>query len=52
MPDVALTAGEGFEAPGYLRISYATSLERLREGADRFLAFVAKLERGRVGMGS
>jgi aspartate aminotransferase len=49
---VAVTAGEGFEAPGYLRISYATSFERLREGADRFLAFVAKLERGRVGMGS
>ena len=48
---VALTAGEGFEAPGYLRISYASSLERLREGADRFLAFVGKLERGRVGVG-
>jgi aspartate aminotransferase len=44
---VALTPGEGFQAPGYLRISYATSLERLREGADRFLAFVAKLERPR-----
>jgi aspartate aminotransferase len=44
---VALTPGEGFQAPGYLRISYATSLERLREGADRFLAFVAKLERQR-----
>ena len=42
---VALTAGEGFEAPGYLRISYATSLERLREGADRLLTFVEKLER-------
>jgi aspartate/methionine/tyrosine aminotransferase len=39
-----LTAGEGFEAPGYLRISYATSLERLREGADRFLAFLGKRE--------
>jgi aspartate aminotransferase len=43
---VAVTAGEGFEAPGYLRISYATSLERLREGADRFLGFI-----GRVGKG-
>jgi aspartate aminotransferase len=49
---VAVTAVEGFEAPGYLRISYATSFERLREGADRFLAFVAKLQIGRVGMGS
>jgi aspartate aminotransferase len=42
---VALTAGEGFDAPGYLRISYATSMERLREGADRFLAFVGRLDR-------
>jgi aspartate aminotransferase len=39
---VAVTAGEGFEAPGYLRLSYATSLERLREGASRFLAFVGR----------
>jgi aspartate aminotransferase len=42
---VALTAGEGFDAPGYLRISYATSMARLREGADRLLTFVHKLER-------
>jgi len=42
---VALTAGEGFDAPGYLRISYATSMERLREGADRLIAFVRKRER-------
>jgi len=31
---VALTPGEGFDAPGYLRISYATSMEQLREGGD------------------
>jgi aspartate aminotransferase len=37
---VALTAGEGFDAPGYFRISYATSLERLREGVTRIHAFV------------
>jgi len=42
---VAVTAGEGFDAPGYLRISYATSLARLREGTDRLMAFVRKLER-------
>jgi aspartate aminotransferase len=48
---VALTAGEGFEAPGYLRISYATSLERLREGADRFLAFLGKREQRVEGLG-
>jgi aspartate aminotransferase len=37
---VALTAGEGFDAPGYLRISYATSLDRLREGVTRIHEFV------------
>ena len=42
---VALTAGEGFDAPGFLRISYATSLERLREGTTRILEFVKKHER-------
>lgn len=41
---VALTAGEAFEAPGFLRISYATSLERLKEGADRIRSFVARLD--------
>ena len=29
-----MTPGEAFDAPGYLRISYATSMEQLREGAD------------------
>jgi aspartate aminotransferase len=42
---VALTAGEGFDAPGFLRISYATSLDRLREGTTRILEFVNKHER-------
>ena len=42
---VAVTPGEGFDAPGFLRISYATSLDRLREGTDRIFAFVKKLER-------
>jgi aspartate aminotransferase len=41
---VALTAGEAFDAPGFLRISYATSMERLREGATRILDFVRKLD--------
>jgi aspartate aminotransferase len=48
---VAVTSGEGFEAPGYLRISYATSFERLREGADRFLAFTKKERLGGVREG-
>jgi len=42
---VALTAGEAFDAPGFLRISYATSLDRLREGASRILDFVRRRER-------
>jgi aspartate aminotransferase len=37
---VALTAGEGFDAPGFVRISYATSIERLREGVTRLQEFV------------
>lgn len=37
---VALTAGEAFDAPGYVRLSYATSLERLEEGAARIKRFV------------
>ena len=41
---VALTAGEAFDAPGFIRISYATSMERLREGATRILDFVRKLD--------
>lgn len=41
---VALTAGEAFEAPGFLRISYATSMEQLQEGVARIQAFIAKLE--------
>ena len=41
---VAVTAGEGFDAPGYLRISYATSMEQLREGATRMLRFAESLQ--------
>ena len=29
---VAVTPGEGFDAPGFFRLSYATSIERLQEG--------------------
>ena len=43
---VALTAGEAFDAPGFLRLSYATSLDRLREGVTRILEFVHARERG------
>jgi aspartate aminotransferase len=36
---VVTTAGEAFETPGYIRLSYATSMDRLREGATRLLRF-------------
>jgi aspartate aminotransferase len=36
---VAVVAGEGFGAPGYLRISYATSMERIDEGLRRLEKF-------------
>jgi aspartate aminotransferase len=41
---VVVTPGEAFEAPGYLRISYATSMEQLREGATRILRFAESLQ--------
>ena len=36
---VVVTAGEAFDAPGYVRLSYATSLDNLREGATRLIRF-------------
>ena len=48
---VALTAGEGFDAPGFFRISYATSVAQLREGVTRIHEFVRRRELGRVSAG-
>jgi aspartate aminotransferase len=45
---VAVTPGEGFDAPGYLRISYATSMEQLREGATRILRFAESIQPARA----
>jgi aspartate aminotransferase len=42
---VAVTPGEAFDAPGHLRISYATSIEQLREGATRILKFAESVSR-------
>jgi aspartate aminotransferase len=39
---VAVTPGEAFDAPGFLRLSYATSMENLREGSRRLIEFVGK----------
>jgi aspartate aminotransferase len=36
---VAVTPGEAFDAPGFIRISYATSMDNLREGSARLLEF-------------
>ncbi len=38
---VAVVPGEAFGAPGYLRISYATSMERIEEGLRRLERFFA-----------
>jgi aspartate aminotransferase len=41
---VALTPGEAFDTPGFIRISYATSLAELERGTKRILDFVRALE--------
>jgi aspartate aminotransferase len=37
---VALVSGDAFGAPGYARLSFATSLDTLRGGLDRLAAFL------------
>ena len=39
---VAVTPGEAFDAPGFLRISYAASMKDLERGSRRILEFLAK----------
>jgi len=41
---VALVGGDAFGAPGYLRISYATSLDRIEEGLRRLDRFFSRAE--------
>lgn len=41
---VAVVAGEGFGAPGYLRLSFARSMDELREGTKRIAAFFSRLQ--------
>ena len=41
---VAITPGEAFDAPGFIRLSYATSMETLQRGAERIISFVRALE--------
>jgi aspartate aminotransferase len=42
---VAVTPGEAFDAPGFIRISYATSLDVLQRGTSRILEYMHALER-------
>ena len=42
---VAITPGEAFDAPGFIRISYATSLDVLQRGTERIIEYVHALER-------
>jgi aspartate aminotransferase len=41
---VALVGGDAFGAPGYLRLSYATSIERIDEGLRRLEHFFTRVE--------
>jgi aspartate aminotransferase len=41
---VAVVPGEAFGAPGFLRISYATSIERIEEGLRRLKIFFSRAE--------
>lgn len=41
--EIALVPGSAFGAPGYLRISYATSMEKIKEAMKRMKAALAKL---------
>jgi aspartate aminotransferase len=40
---VAVVPGEGFRCPGYIRVSFARSMEELKEGAQRIRAFLEDL---------
>ncbi len=44
---LAVVPGEGFAAPGYLRISFARGRRELRDGVRRFGLFVDALRNGR-----
>ena len=47
---VALTPGEAFDAPGFVRLSYAASVPELKRGTDRILEFVQSVDqRTRAG---
>lgn len=47
---VVVTPGEAFDAPGYVRLSYATSMQQLEEGAARLLRFAESLQPAKAGV--
>jgi aspartate aminotransferase len=46
---VVVTPGEAFDAPGYIRLSYAASMEQLEDGAARMLRFAESLHPAKAG---
>jgi aspartate aminotransferase len=46
---VAVTPGEAVDAPGFLRLSYAASIEDLQKGVNRILEFLHKGARTPLG---
>lgn len=45
---VAVTPGEAFDAPGFIRISYAASMKELERGSQRILEFLGSRSNVRV----
>ncbi len=41
---VACVAGSGFGAPGFMRLSYATSMENIQKGIDRIEEVLSKID--------
>ena len=46
---VAITPGEAFDSPGFIRISYAASMEDLKRGADRIIQYARSMDPAPVG---
>jgi aspartate aminotransferase len=47
-PRVAITPGEAFDAPGFIRISYAASMDELKRGATKIIEHLQAVERLRA----
>jgi aspartate aminotransferase len=47
-PRVAVTPGEAFDSPGFIRLSYAASIADLERGARKIIEHVRSVERSRT----